>query len=84
MSMRVLHGILLQVFLWFLKVARLLIIVSVYYDGGYAGNCVELLLRLVLFVEFRNVVFVVAMFLSLGNNRVRVFIDLSPLLVSSV
>jgi hypothetical protein len=62
----------------------LIVIVSVYYDGGYAGNCVELLLRLVLFVEFRSIVFVFVLLLSLENIRVLVFIDLSPFLMSSV
>ena len=47
MSMRVRHVILLQAILRFLEVARLIVIVSVDYDGGYVGTCVELLLRLV-------------------------------------
>ena len=55
----------------------MIVIVGVYYDGGYVGNCVELLLRLVLFVDFRNIVFVFVLLLSLENIRVLVFIDLS-------
>ena len=68
----------------FSGVPLLMVIVSVYYDGGYAGNCVELLLRLALCVDSRNMVFVFVLFLSLENSSVLVFIDMSPLLFSSV
>ena len=62
----------------------MIVIVSVDYDGGYVGNCVELLLRLVLFVEFRSIVFVFVLLLSLENIRVLVFIGVSLCLFSSV
>ena len=62
----------------------MIVIVSVDDDGGYAGNCVELLLRLVLFVEFRSIVFVFVLLLSLENIRVLSFIEFSLFLCSSV
>ena len=62
------------VLLCFLGVARLIAIVSVNYDGGYACNCVELLLRVV--VCFLFCIVLVSFFLLLSLENIRVLVSI--------